>query len=138
MSVTLGDVSLVGQVAQSDYSNNLAAGFSLHLSVFAWLHELLFGTTISLSSWVGSSDLSGDLLTVGSCDRENTGGAHLDALVFGCVENLKDILAKLVSWSRLHRSSLEKHLDVSQLSEVEVTLLIKGVILELKLLHGSL
>jgi len=46
-------------------------------------------------------------------------------------------LAEVMTGTRLHRSALEEHLDVSQFGEIEVTLLIESVILQTKFLHSA-
>lgn len=105
-------------------------------SHLALIGNLSFAGILTLG--VGHRDLSIDLLAIRSSDCEQAIGAHLNFLVFCSVENLEDILAKVVSRTSFHRSTLKEHLDVSQLGEIEVSFLIKSVILESKLLHSLL
>lgn len=112
---------------------------SLHLSVLGRLQKLLLCLTFGFSvGGGGRCDLTGDLLAVRGSDRKHTSCAHLNTLIFSCVKDFEDVLAQLVTWTLLHRSSLEQHLDISELSEVEVSLFIESVVLELELLHGRL
>ena len=70
-----------------------------------------------------------NLFAVWCSDRQLTACAHFNFLVFSSVQDLKNVLTEIVAWAVLHGSTLEKHLDISQLSEVEVALFVESIIL---------
>ena len=108
---------------------------SLHLLCFV-IHYLVISCTVN-AICRRLTDLPGDFFAIGCSDREFTWCADLDSLVFSRIENLENILAEVVTGTGFHRSTLEQHLDVSQLSEVEVSFLVKRIVLKLELRNCS-
>ena len=104
---------------------------SLHSHGFILSRLLLFFGS-------GGLDLTLNLLTVWCSNGQFTACAHFNFLVFSGVKDLKNVLAKVITGTILHGPALEKHLDISQLGEVEVALFVECVVLEAKLLDSGL
>ena len=90
-------------------------------------HQLVFrGRTLllSLGNFHGlSSRTSDDKFAV---------AIHLHLLVFTGVKNFQNVLSYLVL-TAFCTSSLQKYLDVAQFSKVEVSFLVKSIVLQLQL-----
>lgn len=105
---------------------------SFHLISFV-SHCLVIGAIDLTVEGCRLTDLPRDFFSVWCSDREFARCADFDSFIFSCVEDLQNILAEVVAGTGLHWSSLEQHLDISQLSEVEVSFLVKCIVLKLEL-----
>ena len=95
---------------------------SLHSHGFILSRLLLFFSSRGLNFTL-------NLLTIWCSNSQFTACAHFNFLVFSSVKNLKNVLTEVITRTVLHGSALEKHLDISQLSEVEVALFVESIIL---------
>ena len=100
--------------------------------------HLFIGASAVIILGGGFFGCGGNSVAIWTSNRKFTSLSYVDLFFLSGVQDLKDILSKLLAWSILEVSRLKEHLDVSEFAEVEVTFFVERVILKFELLKLSL